>query len=131
MNLGRVSKKWAAAARQYHKPPWAVHQENMWASILIGSLWIYATALWQHRNTTLDGAMVEEQAQKIYYIRFQENNSIILSIHHYLFTSRTIYQWLQYTFDALSAWGEAFQIVSFQDGHLRARSQTFFFTTAS
>ncbi len=112
--LGRISTKWADAARQYNALPLQPEADLHWASILIAALWPFSKSLWTFRNEVVHGATIEEQAQRritelhnkitAYYRAFQSNEHLVLQRHQYLFTTRTKEERLSSSYDNMSAW---------------------------
>jgi hypothetical protein len=139
MCLGRVSKKWALAAKQYD----ITHSRDgglQWASVLIAALWRYSKTLWRFRNEVVHGSTVEEQAKlqlqtlnnklESYYQRYLHNPDIVLARHQFLFTSRSLEDRLKSSYDAKAAWlrsvEEAMKVLQHQEEAHRVVSQLFF-----
>jgi len=99
---------------QAHLPKLQPYRPHHWGSNLVSALWIFTKSLWQHCNTIVHGASVEETAQRIlsglcdqvlqHYIRFNADNSYVLARHRYLFQSRTQEQRLSMSYDYLNCW---------------------------
>jgi hypothetical protein len=112
--FGRLSKKWAAAVKQYNTAPKPSDFEEFWTSLLIATLWQYSRALWKTRNEHIHGVTVEEQAQLLLnnlhakctdnFEKYGENLAIIFPRHAYLITAKTLESCLSSTYDQLSAW---------------------------
>jgi hypothetical protein len=138
--LGWISKQWARAV-QHYVPPRAHNDGSLhWASIFIVALWKYSKALWAFRNEIVHGATVEEQVNRqldtlrqritTYYQAYADNPNMILSPHHYLFTSRTLEERLSSPYDIMAAWirsvEEAIQVLQHHTASLRAEAQQIF-----
>jgi hypothetical protein len=106
--LGRISKRWHAAVSAC-LPPGTSFNSLQWGSLLISALWKFTKTLWIHRNGIVHGEDAEATASRIltglrdqvrqHYRAFQQDESYVLSRHHYLFTSRTLDQRLNLSFD--------------------------------
>jgi len=137
--LGRISMKWASAVHQYNRtlyPDTGLH----WSSLLISALWKYSRTLWRFRNGIIHGATVAEQANKQieqlrtkitnYYETYADNPDIVLPRHASLFTTKSMSDRLQATYDSMTAWlrsvEEAIQVVQHQEAMLRERTRTIF-----
>jgi hypothetical protein len=138
--LGRISKQWARAV-QHYVPPRAHNDGSLhWASVFIVALWKYSKALWAFWNEIVYGATVEEQVNRqldtlrqritTYYQAYADNPNMILSRHHYLFTSRTIEERLSSPYDIMAAWirsvEEAIQVLQHHTASLRAEAHQIF-----
>jgi len=140
MCMGRISTKWALAAAQYNTLPTNSDAALQWASILIVALWRFSKSLWQHRNGTVHGATVEEQALRklqsvreritTFYNSYSENHNIVLPRHQYLFHNHTLEERLGASFDNMSAWirsvEEAMLVLHHQEASHQADSQLIF-----
>jgi hypothetical protein len=63
--LGRVSKKWASALQLLHRT-WSDYvTPTHTISLLINHLRQFLAAMWNHPNTIVHGATVEEQASRV------------------------------------------------------------------
>jgi hypothetical protein len=138
-SLGRISQKWASAARQYDTLPHQPEADFQWTSLLIAALWRYTKSLWYYRNEIVHGATVEEQAQCrlaalqnriIDYTEFQNNDHLVLQRHQNLFTAKTADECISASYDTMSAWlcsgEEAIQVVQQHAAALGEASQSFF-----
>jgi len=97
--LGRPSKKWVAAIRQYSLDGKTRDFEEYWMSLLIAPLWRYYHPLWKNRNEQVHKTTVAAQASQMmhaktrgYYDQYAMNPTMILPCHEYLFTSKTLEQ---------------------------------------
>jgi len=139
-SLGRISQIWEKAAGAYWSQESKLVDLPYWSSQLIAALWHCTKALWGFRNQSVHGFTSEEEAQIIlgklqeqvrqHYISFSDNSAYILPRHHHLFTSRSLQERLQYSYDHLVYWlrsvDEARNILAFQESHLQSSSQQFF-----
>jgi hypothetical protein len=76
--------------------------------------------------------LVEESADRImsnlhnkvrhHYAEYNYNATYVLPHHRYLFTQRTLDQWLLHSYDSLTCWLQSIEedkaILSFQEAHL-------------
>jgi len=104
------------------------------------ALWKYSKALWAFQNEIAHGATVEEQVNRqldtlwqqitTYYQAYADNSNMILSRHHYLFTTRTIEERLSSPYDIMAAWirsvEEAIQVLQHNTASLKAEAHQIF-----
>jgi hypothetical protein len=113
-SLGRISQIWEKAAGAYWSQESKLVDLPYWSSQLIAALWHCTKALWGFRNQSVHGFTSEEEAQIIlsklqeqvrqHNISFSDNSAYILPRHHHLFTSRSLQERLQYSYDHLVCW---------------------------
>jgi len=139
MCLGRVSKKWALAAQHYDATQFR-DGGQYWTSLLITALWCYSKMLWRFCNEVIHGSTIEEQTTLqlgalwdniiSLYHEYSENPNMILARHRSLFTSRSLEDRLNGSYDTMSAWvrsvKEAIAVLQYQEVAHRAASRVFF-----
>ncbi len=108
--MGRISKKWAAAASDYLPSIDA----PLWSSLLVSILWGFTRTMWRKRNELIhqstntaetDGRILSLHHQVTqYYSSYSTNPDFLLPRFHDLFTCHTLSQSLQLSPDFLQCW---------------------------
>lgn len=137
--LGRISLKWEKAAHAYCSREGGT-LTTAWSSNVIHQLWRFTRSMWNNRNSIVHGKDAETAATRILqdlyqqvrtlYEEYQSNPNIILSRHQHLFTSRTLNQRLQHSYDNITCWirsvNEAKLALAHHVQQLSAQSSSFF-----
>jgi hypothetical protein len=114
LHLGRLSNKWEQALVAYSTRAGTTSMHHQWTTQVILHLWQFIKSMWMLRNTVVHGTDAQHSAELILqelrqqiralYQEFNHNPRIILPRHSHLFTSRTLDQRLQYSYDHITCW---------------------------